>query len=109
MKTGLAYVLKEDIRDLWEYNTVAWAKKYWIWWYNWAPHSNLKLMVKVARLLRRHMGKILNFVEHCVATAMSEGANGKIQVIKRSGYGYRNRENFKTAILFHCEGLSLHP
>jgi len=39
----------------------------------------------------------------------AEGLNSKIMAIKRRVGGYRNREHFKTAILFHCGGLSLYP
>ena len=33
----------------------------------------------------------------------------KIQAIKKMACGFRNRENFKTAIYFHCGGLDLYP
>lgn len=35
--------------------------------------------------------------------------NSKIQTIKKTAYGYRNRVHFKTAIFFHCGGLQLYP
>jgi transposase len=35
--------------------------------------------------------------------------NSKIMSIKRRAGGFRNVENFKTAIYFHCGGLSLYP
>jgi len=35
--------------------------------------------------------------------------NSKIQTIKKKAYGFRNRENFKTSIFFHCGGLNLYP
>jgi hypothetical protein len=28
---------------------------------------------------------------------------------KKNAYGFRNRENLKTAIFFHCGGLALYP
>jgi len=43
-----------------------------------------------------------------VTNALAESTNGTIEWIKRTARGYRNRENFKTAILFHCGGLKLH-
>ncbi|MBM3207419.1 MAG: transposase, partial [Chlamydiae bacterium] len=33
----------------------------------------------------------------------------KIQKIKAMACGFRNRENFKIAIYFHCGGLELYP
>lgn len=40
---------------------------------------------------------------------LAEGINSKIMAIKRRVGGYRNRENFKTAIYFYCGGLNLYP
>jgi transposase len=40
---------------------------------------------------------------------VSEGLNSKIQTIKEMAYGYRNRQNFKVAIYFHCGALDLYP
>lgn len=33
----------------------------------------------------------------------------KIQEVKYRARGYRNRANFRRAILFHCGGLDLYP
>jgi transposase len=38
-----------------------------------------------------------------------EGLNSRIQAIRVSARGYRNREHFKTAIYFHLGGLQLYP
>ncbi|PSH02558.1 MAG: ISL3 family transposase, partial [Acidobacteria bacterium] len=38
-----------------------------------------------------------------------EGLNSKIMAIKRRACGYRNREQFKTAIYFFCGGLDRYP
>ncbi len=40
---------------------------------------------------------------------MSEGLIGKIQKIKSMACGFRNTENFKRAIFFHCGALNLYP
>ena len=44
-----------------------------------------------------------------ITNATSEGINSKIQTLKLMACGYRNREHYKTAILFHCGGLDLYP
>ncbi|MFN6312281.1 MAG: transposase [Planctomyces sp.] len=46
---------------------------------------------------------------HKTTNAVAEGMNSKIMSIKRRAGGFRNRENFKTAIFFNCGGLSLDP
>ena len=52
---------------------------------------------------------ILNAVIHGVTNALTEGLNNKIETIKRNTCGYRNKANFRTAILFHCGKLDLLP
>lgn len=42
-------------------------------------------------------------------TRLSEGIASKIQALKKAANGFRNRENFKTSIYFHCGGLDLYP
>jgi hypothetical protein len=43
------------------------------------------------------------------ANDVAEGINSKIMSMKRRAGGYRNIENFKTAVLFYCGGLDLDP
>lgn len=61
------------------------------------------------KTLKRHFGGILNTVIHGVTNALTEGLNNKIEAIKRNACGYRNKANFRTAILFHCGKLDLLP
>ncbi|MCX6089181.1 MAG: transposase, partial [Candidatus Atribacteria bacterium] len=39
----------------------------------------------------------------------AEGINSKIQQIKSAARGFRNFQNYRIAILFHCGGLNLYP
>lgn len=46
---------------------------------------------------------ILNyFVSNKVTNAFVEGMNNKIKLIKRMGYGYRNKMNFRRKVLIEC-------
>lgn len=47
----------------------------------------------------------MTYFHHRVTNAMSESINSKIQKIKQMACGFRNIENFKTSIYFHCGGL----
>ena len=38
-----------------------------------------------------------------------EGLNNAIQGLIKKAYGYRNKERFKTDIVFHQGGLDLYP
>ena len=44
-----------------------------------------------------------------ISNAVAKGLNIKIVSVKCRAGGFRNPENFKTAIYFHCGGLSLYP
>jgi len=109
LKTGRAWALKETLRVLWSYTRQAWARRFWQRWYLWATHSQLPPVVKVARLIKRHLPNVLTYCTHPITNAVSEGLNSKIQTIKKRAYGFRNKEHFKTAIYFHCGGLQLYP
>jgi transposase len=109
LKTGRAWAIKEDLRYLWDYVRRGWAEKHWKRWYFWATHSRLEPVVAVARLIRRHYDGVMAFFSHRITSASAEGINSRIQAIRVQARGYRNRENFKTAIYFHLGGLDLYP
>jgi len=109
LKVGRAWAIKEALRGLWHYVYPASGWKFWKRWYFWATHSRLAPIRKAAETVRRHIDNILTYYQHPVTNAMSEGLNSQIQKIKSMACGFRNIENFKTAIYFHCGGLDLYP
>lgn len=109
LKVGRAWAIKEALRRLWHYVYPASGWTFWKRWYFWATHSRLEPIRKAAETIRRHIDNILTYYQHPVTNAMSEGLNSKIQKIKSMACGFRNIENFKTAIYFHCGGLDLYP
>jgi transposase len=60
-------------------------------------------------MLKRHLRYVLNFFKHRLSNASLEGLNNRIAGLVKKAYGYRNRERFKTDILFHLGGLDLYP
>jgi len=109
LKVGRAWAIKEALRRLWNYVYPESGRKFWKRWYFWATHSRLAPVRAAAETIRRHIDNILTYYQHPVTNAMSEGLNSKIQKIKSMACGFRNMENFKTAIYFHCGGLDLYP
>lgn len=109
LKTGRAWSIKEYFRDMWTCQTVAEARSYFHAWYSWAIRSRLKPIVAVARMLHRHLERIIQVFAHRLTNAPAEGINNKIQSLIKKAYGYRNRLRFKTDIFFHCGGLDLYP
>lgn len=109
LKSARAWAMKESLRRLWDYKYIGAARTFFKGWYWWATHSRLAPMIKVARMLKGHLENILTYLTHRVTNAVTEGLNSKIQWIKYSSRGFRNREAFKAAILFHCGQLDLEP
>jgi transposase len=109
LKTGRAWAIKESFRRLWSYATRTWAERHWRRWYFWATHSRLKPVVDAAYTLQRHIANVMTFFKHRITNALAEGVNSKIQLIKHRARGFRNRDNFKIAIYFHCGNLDLYP
>ena len=56
-----------------------------------------------------HLWGIVIAVVEGVTNATSESLTAKIQWLKMNACGFRNRERFRTAILFHRGGLDPYP
>ena len=106
--TGKAYSMKENIRIMWNLPTEAEAMKYWERWYSWIIHSSIDAMKDAARMMKVHLGSIMNYFTHRITNARSEGINSRIALIERMAFGYRNRNHLKTAIYFRCGNLQLY-
>jgi len=109
LKTAPSWAIKESLRDLWSYASIGWAKRHFNKWYLGATHSSLDPIIAKARMFRKYLHNILTYYAHPITNAVSEGLTPKIQTIKKMAYGFRNREHFKTAFYFPCEGLQLYP
>lgn len=109
LETGKAWAYKELLRDVWQHDSARDATTYFKDWYNRVIHTKLEPMKRVARAIKERLANVVSYCTHGITNAVAEGINSKIMAIKRRVGGYRNRENFKTAIFFYCGGLNLHP
>jgi transposase len=109
LKTGRAWMLKETAMDIWRYVRRGHGVKAWTVWIQRAIRSRLEPLKKVARMIRQHLCGIVNAMALKTTNAISESVNAKVQRIKRAACGFRNRERFRNAILFHLGGLDLYP
>lgn len=109
LRTARAWALKEHAMLLWGYVKRGWAERAWQQWLGWASRCRLEPLVKAAAMVRKHLWGIVNAVVLGVTNAFSESMNSKIQKIKARACGYRNRDRFRTAIMFHLGGLDLYP
>ena len=97
------------MRHLWEASDLKEGLRYWFDWDNWSRNCGLEAVSKAAQTIGNHMSYVLTYFWHPITNATSEGLNSKIQKVKAMACGYRNKENFKTSIYFHCGGLRLYP
>jgi transposase len=109
LRTARAWAIKESLRAFWKCPSLAAATLHWKRWFGWAVRSKLKPIAYAARTIRNHLEGVLAYFSHHTTNAMLEGVNSKIQTVKKRAYGFRNRDNFKTAIFFHCGRLQLYP
>jgi transposase len=109
LKSARAWAMKEAFRHIWDYRSIPAARAFFDRWQAWAVRSRLRPMIHVAGIIRRHLENILTYITHRITNAVTEGLNAKIQWIKYSSRGFRDRERFKRAIYFHCGGLDLDP
>lgn len=109
LRTARAWAIKESLRQLWEYDSEAWARKFYKRWHFWATHSQLPEVIKVATMIRTHLDNVMSYFKHRITNATAEGLNSKISTIQKRAYGFRNLANFMTAVYFHCGGLDLWP
>jgi transposase len=110
MATGRAWQLKESFDHFWKYTTSWWGGAYLESWTKRAMRSRLEPMKRVARMLRKHEGLLLNWFEAKgeVSSGAVEGLNNKIRVVTRRSYGFRTFKAMELA-LYHTLGRLPEP
>jgi len=110
MATGRAWDLKECFDYFWHYKSVTWAGGFLDYWTERAMRSRLEPMKKVARMLRKHEGLLLNWFKAKgeVSSGAVEGLNNKIRVVTRRSYGFRTYKGMELA-LYHTLGRLPEP
>lgn len=100
-RLNTAYLLKESFGQLWDYNSAAWARKFFENWRASLKWQRLKPYEKFAAMIDRHWDGIAAYCkpENKVALGFVEGLNNKIRVIQRRAYGLRDEEYLRLKVL----------
>jgi len=100
-RLNTAYILKEEFGQLWDYQSEAWARKFFDNWKASLKWQRLKPYEKFAKMVERHWDGIAAFCkpENKVALGFVEGLNNKIRVIQRRAYGLRDQEYLRLKVL----------
>lgn len=86
------YDLKEEFREIFE------TAKDWgegtLRLLDWLIEAQADFQ-KSTGTIRRWFGEILRYFEQGTTNGVVEGINNKLKLVKRSGYGFRNFDNFQ--------------
>lgn len=93
-KLATVYILKDDLKHLWDYVYEGAARRFWEQWYSRAIRSRIEPLKKFARNLQKYLPGILAHCHWPLHTSLLEGINNKIKVIKRMAYGFRDDDYF---------------
>lgn len=105
LKSVRAYLLKEDFKQFWGYQSTAWAEKFLSAWCTQVMRSRIDPMKKVAKTIRSHKELIMNWFEakNKISLGAVEGQNNKSKVVIRKSYGFKTAEMLKI-MLYHKVG-----
>lgn len=95
----LAHWLKEKFYEICQDTRYSRQRRDFHDWIKIAESSGLKEFEKCADTYRRWSKEILNAFKYGITNGTTEGFNNKIKVLKRTSYGIRNFERFRTRIL----------
>jgi transposase len=109
LKTAKAWRIKETANTLWGYVYMKVAEDAWKVLLRWISLCRIPEMIKVGLTIRRYFWGILNAIRLKATNGQLEAKNNSIQRIKRMACGFRNRDRFRNAILFHLGKLDLFP
>ncbi|MBL9105149.1 MAG: ISL3 family transposase [Myxococcales bacterium] len=110
LRTVRAYLLKEELRQLWDLFSPARACLFLTGWCRRARRSKLKPLARVAKTLEKKADLILNWFRAggAISSGAVEGLNNKLKIIIRRAYGFRSYDVTSTA-LYHALGKLPEP
>jgi hypothetical protein len=59
-------------------------------------------------MIKRHLRNVLTYFKRRITSAGREAVNSVVEMLKKRSFGYRNFENFRTAVLTQYCGLNLY-
>jgi transposase len=100
-RLNIAYLLKESFDQLWDYQSAAWARRFFENWKQALKWQRLKPYEKFARLIDAHWEGIVAYCkpQNKVPLGFVEGFNNKIRVLQRRAYGLRDEKYLRLKIL----------
>lgn len=89
-----AWVLKDEFEQFWEYGAPWAAERFIKRWCTAALKSRLEPIRDFVKMLRKHVHRILPFIEKAITNAKAEGLNRIIRIVKNRASGFRSLPAF---------------
>ncbi|MGH6912625.1 MAG: ISL3 family transposase [Geminicoccales bacterium] len=102
-----AYLLKEELRDLYKLPDPALAADHLERWLAWARRCRIPAFVALGRTIRLERDRILAAVELGISNSKLEGLNSKIRLINHRGYGHHSAAAVISMIYLCCGGITV--
>lgn len=102
-----AYLLKEDLRDVFKSQDLETARTRLEKWLASSCRSRNEKVKELSKKVRRHKEAILRSVELGISNARIEAVNNKIKLTVRMGYGFRNIDNLIALVMLRCSNLPI--
>ena len=97
-----AFLLKEELRLLYQLNDPTLAPAHLDSWLSWASRSRLQPFTKLARTIRRHREGILAAIRLRLTNGRLEGLNSRIRLISHRSFGFHSPDPLIALIYLCC-------
>lgn len=101
-----ALIIVDYFHKILDQKSIKKFRKSLVKWYQVVRESKSKIFRKFALKIRKYRPNIEAYISSNLTTAVSEGLNNKIKVLKRAGYNYTNKKSFQNKILQRCGYLN---
>ena len=102
-----AWVLKEELRDLYRLPEGRRPDAHLDAWLARASRCRIPAMLDLSRTIRRHRNQILAAVQLGLSNSKLESLNSKIRLINHRGYGHHSAAAVIAMIYLCCSGLTI--
>jgi len=100
-----AFLLKEELRLLYQLEDSALAPAHLDAWLAWASRSKLDPFVKLARTIREHREGILAATRLGLTNGRLEGLNSRIRLISHRSFGFHSAAPLIALVYLCCAGI----
>jgi len=100
-----AYLLKEQLRQVFAQDTAQEAISLLERWLAWACRSQIPAFVKLSRTVREHKVAIYAAVAHGLSNARVESLNTRLRLIMRRAFGFHSPEALIALAMLNFGGL----